>query len=522
MPNSFFSIIRPPDLLHVISKGKSIELAHSGRDGFAGNGVTVTTKGDEALDISVSAEIELAQLHLRWCGNVGSGVRILGDHWERGYGDLEWRGLVPDHPLPWYMLTFDGELTHGYGVRTGASSICWFGVDDGGISLWLDVRNGGRDVRLGSRTLNAATVVSRHGQPGETPFTAAQAFCRLMCPNPCLPPQPVYGGNNWYYAYGHSTHQQLLDDSQRIADWSPGGNNRPFMVVDDGWQMVPVSGPWYVGNRAHPDMHGLAGSIKRMGVRPGIWMRPLLTAERLPEHWFLSSARFTHGFFGKMLDPTISEVKELIAKDVRGLTEWGYELIKHDFSTYDIFGRWGFEFNTDLTTAGWGFSDCSKTTAEIIKDFYETIRHAAGNALLIGCNTIGHLGAGLFELQRTGDDTSGNEWKRTRKMGINTLAFRMPQHNSFFAVDADCVGLTNRIPWKYNRQWLDLLARSGTPLFVSADPAAVGSEQKQELRRAFSLAATPQPMAEPIDWLDSTCPSRWRINGEIVHYDWFG
>ena len=29
------------------------------------------------------------------------------------------------------------------------------------------------------------------------------------------------------------------------------------------------------------------------------------------------------------------------------------------------------------------------------------------------------------------------------------------------------------VGWSLNRQWLDLLARSGTPLFVSADPDAI-------------------------------------------------
>ena len=37
---------------------------------------------------------------------------------------------------------------------------------------------------------------------------------------------------------------------------------------------------------------------------------------------------------------------------------------------------------------------------------------------------------------RTGDDTSGRIWERTRRMGVNTLAFRLPQHNAFYHIDA--------------------------------------------------------------------------------------
>jgi alpha-galactosidase len=106
-------------------------------------------------------------------------------------------------------------------------------------------------------------------------------------------------------------------------------------------------------------------------------------------------------------------------------------------------------------------------------------------------------------------------------MGINTLAFRMPQHGTFFDVDADCVGLTNDVPWDLNSQWLDLLARSGTPLFVSADPAAMGAAQSAALREAFSIAATDQPVAEAVDWLETTCPSHWQTASGTTSYNWF-
>ena len=48
--------------------------------------------------------------------------------------------------------------------------------------------------------------------------------------------------------------------------------------------------------------------------------------------------------------------------------------------------------------------------------------------------------------------TSGVEWERTRNMGVNTLAFRLPQHRAFFDMDADCVGITGKIDWNKNRQ----------------------------------------------------------------------
>ena len=149
------------------------------------------------------------------------------------------------------------------------------------------------------------------------------------------------------------------------------------------------------------------------------------------------------------------------------------------------------------------------------------MRDAAGKTPLLGCNTIGHLATGLFEVQRTGDDTSGRDWGRTRKMGVNTLAFRSPQQGAFFDVDADCVGLTNSIPWELNRQWLELLARSGMPLFVSAAPDAVKPEQRDAIRQAFAFAAVRQPVAEPLDWLQTDRPERWLLDEKIKTFDWY-
>ena len=176
-----------------------------------------------------------------------------------------------------------------------------------------------------------------------------------------------------------------------------------------------------------------------------------------------------------------------------------------------------------MTRDGWTFAAGSThTTAEVINDLYRTIRDAAGDNLVIGCNTVSHLSAGRFEICRIGDDTSGTEWARTRKMGVNTLAFRGAQHGAFYVADADCVGVTNAVPWALNRQWLDLLSRSGTMLFVSLAPDALGADQRRDLKTALALAASPQPLGEPIDWMRNVYPSRWKLRGEERKYDWVG
>jgi alpha-galactosidase len=176
-----------------------------------------------------------------------------------------------------------------------------------------------------------------------------------------------------------------------------------------------------------------------------------------------------------------------------------------------------------LTDAGWSFADRRRTNAEIISSFYDTIRNAAGDAVVLGCNTVGHLAAGVVDAQRTGDDTSGRHWERTRRMGINTLAHRLVQHRRFFSLDADCVPCTPQVPWQLNRQFLDLVARSGTALFVSVDPRSRNDQTDADLAAALRIAldgGTPAEQVRAIDAPYATTPVDWRFGELERHYDW--
>ncbi len=468
----------------------------------------------------------LSRIAMRWnfASALACDVLILGDHWERGYGDLQWRHLQPERLLPWYWaIHWPGGKTVAVGVETGnpAALVAWT-VDDEGVTCWLDLRNGGMPVVPGDRIITAGVVVATASASGENSFATIRRLCKRMCPEPRLPAAPVCGNNNWYYAYGRNFDQhQVLRDAALLAELVGDHANRPYCVIDAGWSPGTVcpGGPWTAGTPdKFPDMPGLAASIRATGVRPGIWMRPtaLMTVTE-PSRLRAGPQNAPE----KALDLTLPENLELIRQDVARVRGWGYDLIKHDFSTYDAFGKWGFEMGAEITEPGWHWADRSLTNAEIIRQLYRVLREAAGAAMLLGCNTIGHLGAGLFEVQRTGDDTSGRVWERTRKMGVNTLAFRMPQHGTFFAVDADCVAHTEKTPWDKDKQFLDLVARSGTALFVSVDPTKITAEVKQTMSLAMRLALSGgEANAEPLDWLTTTAPRKWRLGGQDTTYAW--
>jgi len=517
--SSFANILRLPDHVGILSEEmKQVDLIRSGASWKSDDIVLQCEEKTGELPLSITASTSpLSRVHLRWKVALPSSLRVLGDAWERSYGDLGWREIISERAMPWYFLTFDGTSTHGYGLKTGANALAFWQCDPEGISLWLDVRNGGNGVLLAGRTLQMATIVTRKGHAGEDAFTSARAFCRAMSTRPLLQSPPVYGSNDWYYAYGKSSAVQILRDAALMAELAPSTTVRPFTVIDGGWE----------NNPEFPDMAELAKNIHRQGVRPGIWVRPTAAAQGEDEKLLLPPERFGliagRSSENRAYDPTIPEARRKALAKVRQAVDWKYDLIKHDFSTFDLLGQWGFEMKASPTLQGWNFHDRSRTNAEIIREFYNDIRETAGEkTVLIGCNVIGHLSAGIFDLQRTGDDVSGKLWERTRRMGVNTLAFRLPQHQVFFSMDADCIPITKAIPWSLTKDWLNAVASTGSTLLVSPAPDAIGADQKEALRKAFSLVLN--ATATPEDWLESPTPSIWKSNQKShsmdAHYQW--
>lgn len=480
--------------------------------------IEITLKKNGAdLCVTVKAdETSVSWVMVRFPMHIPEGALVYGDDWERGYGTLHWGSIVPEQHMPWYFLCYDTgtRVLAGYGVMVRPNAMCVWHADSDGVTLYIDVRSGGMGVVLGGRTLDACTVLCREYEDTDA-FSGGHKFCCAMCPDPIFPEKPVYGSNNWYYAYGNSSHDEILTDSEYIAELCEGLENRPYMVIDDGWHDNRTAGPWDHGNQNFGDMGKLASEMKARGVKPGIWIRFLHDLDpKIPDEW--KSLRCAD-----YLDPSVPEVLDYVRTTAKRLCDWGYELIKHDYSSYDLFGNYGLRMGTSVTPKGWHFRDRSKTSAEVVLGFYRAIREAAGDAVIIGCNTFSHLCAGLVEVNRTGDDTSGRYWDRTRKMGVNTLAFRMMQNRAFYMADADCIGITAQVPWEQNRVWLKALSRSGSPLFMSSAKGVADDAMIPEIKEAFFYNSTQEDLLVPVDWVNDICPRKWMLNGEEITFDWY-
>ena len=521
-----------PDAVTVEMEGATNLLARAGNSWSDGRAtVSFADAGADASRVSLTVkDVRPRFVRLAWNNVFPVDARVLRDCWERADGDIGWFPLATVRESPWYFMVTSGGQTHGWGVQVQPGALACWTVKPTGFELLLDVRAGGRGVDLGSRTLEMVTLVGREGRSGESAFAAARAFCAKMCPRPRLPTSPVYGYNDWYCAYGRNTATNFLADAANVVSLAEGLTARPYVVMDDGWQknsppvVAPLKqgasgwGPWDASGAGFGmEMSLFAKKVTALGAQPGLWYRPFRAWAEMPSACKdLKDARY--------VDPTVPEVRATIVRDMTRFRAWGFKLVKIDYLTYDLCRVWGRGFTDRVFRDDCVWRDETRTSAEVMRDLYGAMRAAAGESVaIIGCNALNHFAAGLFEMQRVGNDTSGWKWAQTRQMGVNCLAMRAVQDRAFFAADADCAGLAKEgaVPWEKNRQWIDLLGRSGTPIFISWHRSLMTPEVRAALSAAFRAAAAGPATAEPLDWMETRFPRQWRFgSGEVVTYDW--
>ncbi|MEO8713254.1 MAG: hypothetical protein ABI405_14075, partial [Parafilimonas sp.] len=117
-----------------------------------------------------SPTLPLQEVKLSWKIPAQKNAIMLGDAWERTYGDISWQSINTTKKLPWYCVEHNDNNTICFGVKTGCSAICYWRIADNNLELNLDTRTGGSGVQLGGRMLNAAEIVTTKNQGDENVF----------------------------------------------------------------------------------------------------------------------------------------------------------------------------------------------------------------------------------------------------------------------------------------------------------------------------------------------------------------
>ena len=190
----------------------------------------------EAEEVWLTADqTKVKTIKLRWNTPVDKKSRILGGSWERTYGDVDWKGVSGSRFMPWYFLAAVGETCDRIWGQGKTFRMCFWQADTRGITLVMDVRCGGTGVQLSGRKLRAAQIVAMQTE-GMGTSKVPESFAKSCAPMRSYRTIRFYGSNNWYYAYGDSSEEEILQDTDYIVELTKGVDNPPYMVIDDCWQ----------------------------------------------------------------------------------------------------------------------------------------------------------------------------------------------------------------------------------------------------------------------------------------------
>ena len=380
---NFISLLRTPDFVLGATENSPFRFEEKAEWQSCSIKYDYQVQSDSAKITVYPSGSPVRFLKLRFNGDCLFVDKVYGDQIERA-GDtyyLEWRSVMPHRMMAWYFIVKGKDCYKGYGVKTGADCFAYWQIDARGITLFLNLCNGNNGTNLQAPLL-ACEVVEYAGKVGENAYSVHKNLCKKMCDCPVLPKSPIFGVNNWYWAYGNISKDGVLKETDYLMEMTDGVKNRPSMIIDDGWQLNRSFAP--------------------------------------------------HNYIG---------------------------------------GPW--EANSQ-------FKDMA-LTASLIKE------KGASDADVIGCNTIGHLCAGIHSISRTGNDTSGRSFEWTRRFGVHSM-MRLPQNETFFLVDPDCAAFTERVDSKLNLDYLEACAITGMTTLASVTPHSLTKDELKQINRIYKIA----------------------------------
>lgn len=339
-----------------------------------------------------------------------------------------------------------------------------------------------------------------------------------------VPAAPVSGWCSYYYYYGQETEEAILENARFIAthrDRCPVD----IVQIDDGWQRA--RGDWMT---SHPEKfpHGmawLAGEITKLGLRPGLWVAPLLVTpgtrvyQDHPE-WLLHDRAGDLMTMGDncFLDPTHPEASAWIGDLFRTFRGWGYDYFKLDFLFV-------------ATCHSACYHDQTKGRLEAYRQVLQVIRETVGpDAYVLGGTGLIAANVGLVDSCRVGTDVTPF-WSRSdctpeSPAIVNVcrnIINRSYVHGQLWDNDPDCLIVREahgrakyaHIP-SLTLQETHLLASaillSGGSLFLGDRLDDLPPERLAIIRQVMALANGRS--AIPIDRMECLVPRLWFRRGE--------
>ncbi len=318
---------------------------------------------------------------------------------------------------------------------------------------------------------------------------------------PSLPKKVPTGWCSWYYYYTKIDQKIIFENLAKVREL-----NLPieFFQIDDGYQRE--IGDWLVPNDKFPGgMRIVADEIKRIGLKPGIWLAPFLV--RKNSEFF---KKFPEAILKDEMGKPVPAIYQPLwgrgytyALDITHPTSLAY--IEKVFTT--IVKDWGYPYlKLDFLFAGLLPGDTYKKNLSPQARYMEAlslIRKIVGkNTFLLGCGAPIFPSVGFFDGMRISCDVApywGPELLRvflkdrnalcTRTALLNDIT-RASMHRNFWLNDPDCLLVRkkkNKMTEAQTKIMASVMGVSGGMLLVSDDLTKLEMDRLALLKKVFQL-----------------------------------
>lgn len=216
---------------------------------------------------------------------------------------------------------------------------------------------------------------------------------------------PITGWCSWHW-FGLNISQDIILEQARFIAKNKNLFSIDYILIDAGWCKL---GDWLKPNsKKFPlGMKWLATEIKKLGLRPGIWIAPFFAefSSKLfhahPE-WFIRDTRgkivegtkvgpldFLMPLKRGVLDLSNEQVQLYLRGVIDELADWGYELFKLDFLYAN---HYNLKFQSSIKPD------------ELLHDFLFTIRSSYPQIFTIACGSPLKPALSVVDAVRISDD----------------------------------------------------------------------------------------------------------------------
>ncbi|MBI3004509.1 MAG: alpha-galactosidase [Ignavibacteriales bacterium] len=467
---------------------------------------------------------------------IGAPRNVLTDEWERCYGSAGAQDASSAVRSAWDVHLFDAENDLGF-------TLSYYQIPNSKLSFMINPLTGQQRSTLAVRCDTHAGmrgVLVRRGASFTVPelmarlhlgscFDALESYALLIAHKNNVQPPPVIpiGWVDWYFAKARTTEDDVLKNLDFIAH-ELKDFGLEYIQIDSGWQLgvetmppphnVIAGGPWIPNWKFHRGMKWFADEIKRRGLKPGIWIRPFHSIDgsrERTEHpeWFNEQGQmdFSHRGVRAEVENLLSLVTE----------QWGFEYVKYDFPSFDLFNAWGPGLFEDHAAHA-ELSNPEETSITAYRGALEGISRAArGKAYLLACNSVMPATIGWAEVFRIGDDVG--DWERTFRYGVRSVSARYYTNGVFWTNDPDCLLVREPFTQDQARMWASLIALSGGVVFISEYLPTLPSDRLDIIKKAMPVyknAGTRYGFGRPIDFLENNPPTLWDFQVKRPFADW--